>query len=112
MTGVIAEMVLERRDNCACPFDAPGEAPPRTDPTSACFDGCLQAFLMRKYGQGDINQAVCQNISDSGGGGTAFYPLYYLDHKWCGLHWNDPAALDQDRKFPPELLSWSAQELF
>lgn len=111
MTGVIAEMVLERRDNCACPFDAPGEAPPRTDPTSACFDGCLQAFLMRKYGQGDINQAVCQNISDSGGGGTAFYPLYYLDHKWCGLHWNDPAALYQDRKFPPELLSWGAQEL-
>lgn len=111
MTGVIAEMVLERRDNCACPFDAPGEAPPKTDPTSACFDDCLQAFLMRKYGQGDINQAVCQNISDSGGGGTAFYPLYYLDHKWCGLHWNDPDALDQDREFPPELLSLSAQEL-
>lgn len=112
MTGAIAEMVLERRDDCACPFDSPGEAPPRTDPTSACFDACLQAFLMRKYGQEDINQAVCQNISNSGGGGSAFYPLYYLDHKWCGLHWNDPTALYQDRKFPYELLSSSAQELW
>lgn len=111
MTGAIAEMVPERRDDCTCPFDAPGQAPPVTDPKSACFDDCLRAFLMRKYGQRDINRDVCQNISDSGGGGAAFYPLYYLDHKWCGLHWNDPAALYQDRKLQSRMLSSSAQVL-
>lgn len=112
MTGAIQEMVLKRRDDCVCPFDAPGEAPPVTDPRDACFDGCLRAFLMSKYGQGDVNEEVCQNILDSGGGGSAFYPLYYLDHKWCGLQWNNPTALDQDRKFQPELLSLSTQELW
>lgn len=110
MTGAIGEMALEQRDDCACPFEAPGEASPTTDPKSVCFEGCLQAFLMRKYGQGDINRAVCQNISDNGGGGSAFYPLYYLDHKWCGLQWNDPAALNQDRKFQFEMLSSNMQE--
>lgn len=100
MTGAIGEMVLRRRDDCACPFDGLEDATPKTDPKGACFDDCLQAFLTRKYGQGDVNKAVCQNISDSGGGGAAFFPLYYLDHKWCGLQWNDPAALGQDRKFP------------
>ncbi|KAJ0125428.1 hypothetical protein J7T55_006774 [Diaporthe amygdali] len=94
--GATWEMGLDRRDDCACPFEAPGEAPPVSDPKSMCFDDCLRAFLMSQYGQSDINRAVCQNISDSGGGGPAFYPLYYMDHKWCGLHWNDPAALYQD----------------
>ncbi|KAH8769878.1 hypothetical protein F5883DRAFT_667365 [Diaporthe sp. PMI_573] len=96
MMGEVGEMVLERRDDCACPFDGPGDAPPVTDPKSVCFEGNQRAFLMSKYGQEDINRALCQSIADDGRGGTAFYPLYYLDHKWCGLQWNDPADLAQD----------------
>ncbi|KAL1865173.1 hypothetical protein Daus18300_007299 [Diaporthe australafricana] len=96
MKDAIGDMVLDRRDDCTCPFEAPGEAPPMTDPKSTCFDDCLRAFLTSQYGQGELNPTVCQAISDSGGGGAAFYPLYYLDHKWCGLHWNNPADLRQD----------------
>lgn len=109
--GATWEMGLDRRDDCACPFEAPGEAPPVSDPKSMCFDDCLRAFLMSQYGQSDINRAVCQNISDSGGGGPAFYPLYYMDHKWCGLHWNDPAALYQDRKLLPNMASPCAHDV-
>lgn len=111
MSGQSGEIILERRDDCACPFDAPAEAPPVTVPKSACFQDCLRAFLMSKYGQEDINRALCQSISDDGGGGTAFYPLYYLDHKWCGLQWNDPDGLAQDRKYRPAIPHQSLKSL-
>ncbi|KAG8160107.1 hypothetical protein KVR01_009643 [Diaporthe batatas] len=96
MMGEVGEMALARQDDCACPFDGPGDTPPVTDPKGACFEGNQRAFLMSRYGQEDINQTLCQSIADAGSGGTAFYALYYLDHKWCGLQWNDPHSLAQD----------------
>lgn len=108
--GVVGKMALARQDDCACPFDAPGDAPPVTDPKDACFEGNQRAFLTSRYGQEDISGALCQSIADDGAGGTAFYALYYLDHKWCGLQWNNPHSLAQDRKSLTEDTTPQAQE--
>lgn len=111
MMGEVGKMVLAGQDDCACPFDAPGDATPVTDPKDACFEGNQRAFLMSRYGQEDINRTLCQSIADGGAGGTAFYALYYLDHKWCGLQWNDRHSLAQDRKYLARDTTSPVQEL-
>lgn len=94
MMGLSPDMELEQRQNCACPFEAPGDAPPvRGD---GCFANCLDAFLKNRFNQGQINDVVCQSLQESGGGGDALYPLYYLDQKWCGLVPKSPFGQDRE----------------
>lgn len=82
MMGLPPGMELERRQDCACPFeDASGEPSTLGD---TCFADCLAAFLKSQFKQAQINDVVCRSLQESSGG-DAFYPLYYLDQKWCGL---------------------------
>lgn len=83
MLELLPDTNLERRQDCTCPFDAPGEAPPQLG--DKCFADCLAAFLKSKFSQVQINDAVCGSLQESGEGGDAFYALYYLDQRWCGL---------------------------
>lgn len=94
--GLSTNVEIERRGDCACPFEDTKES---THPAlgDTCFADCLAAFLNSKFNQNEINDNVCRSLQESGGGGDAFYPLYYLDQKWCGLVPKTP--LGQDREW-------------
>lgn len=85
MMGLSPDMGLERRQDCTCPFEGPGAAQPLKETSTLCFKSCLDAFLKSRFNQTEINDAVCRSLQEGGGGGDVFYPLYYMDQKWCGL---------------------------
>lgn len=95
MIGLSSDIGLERRRDCACPFEDPsGPTHPALGDT--CFADCLAAFLSSKFDQVQINDHVCRSLQENGGGGDAFYPLYYLDQKWCGLVPKSPFGQDRE----------------